>query len=129
MALLQEWWRVDATEPARPAAAPAGPVQRRAGRAQRALLAASAAAGLANVAQNALVSGRDAGRWGNAHPNLVPYELFDAADRPMVVAVGSDAQWQACARALDLAALADDPRLVTNAGAFRRGTGGSGRVR
>lgn len=79
-------------------------------------LARSAAAALVNVAQNALVSGHEAARWGNAHANLVPYQLFDAADRPIVVAVGSDAQWLACARALDLPALADDARLVTNAG-------------
>jgi crotonobetainyl-CoA:carnitine CoA-transferase CaiB-like acyl-CoA transferase len=79
-------------------------------------LAASAAAALVNVAQNVLVSGRDAGRWGNAHPNLVPYQLFRASDRPLVVAVGTDAQWQACARALGLAELADDPRYAANAG-------------
>ena len=36
----------------------------------------SARAALVNVAQNALVSGVDAKRWGNAHPNLVPYQLF-----------------------------------------------------
>ena len=79
-------------------------------------LAASAAAGLVNVAQNALVSGHEGGRWGNAHANLVPYQLFDAADRPLVVAVGNDAQWRACAHALDLPALAADPRLATNPG-------------
>jgi crotonobetainyl-CoA:carnitine CoA-transferase CaiB-like acyl-CoA transferase len=79
-------------------------------------LADSAAAALVNVAQNALVTGTDARRWGNAHPNLVPYELFEAADRPLVVAVGNDAQWVACARALDLPDLADDPRFTTNAG-------------
>jgi crotonobetainyl-CoA:carnitine CoA-transferase CaiB-like acyl-CoA transferase len=79
-------------------------------------LAASAAAALVNVAQNVLVSGRDAGRWGNAHPNLVPYQLFAAADRPLVVAVGSDAQWRACAAALDLPDLAADARYATNAG-------------
>jgi len=79
-------------------------------------LADSAAAALVNVAQNALVSGEDGRRWGNAHPNLVPYQLFDAADRPLVVAVGSDPQWRAGARALDLADLAHDPRLATNAG-------------
>ena len=39
-----------------------------------------------------------------------------AADRPIVVAVGNDAQWLACARALDLRDLAADPALVTNAG-------------
>ncbi len=79
-------------------------------------LADSARAALVNVAQNVLVSGNDAARWGNAHPNLVPYQLFDAADRPFVIAVGSDGQWRACARALGLDDLADDRTLETNAG-------------
>ena len=85
-------------------------------------LARSAAAALVNVAQNALVSGGDAKRWGNAHANLVPYQLFTAADRALVIAVGSDAQWRACARALDLPALADDAALATNAGRLARRT-------
>lgn len=76
----------------------------------------SALASLVNVAQNVLVSGRGAARWGNAHPNLVPYQLFAAADRAIVIAVGSDGQWNACARALGLDDLADDPVLRTNAG-------------
>ena len=79
-------------------------------------LAASAEAALINVAQNTLVSGREPARWGNAHANLVPYQLFHAADRPMIVAVGSDAQWRACANALELTELANDPELATNAG-------------
>ena len=79
-------------------------------------LAASAAAALVNVAQNSLVTGRDAARWGNAHANLVPYQLFETADRPIVVAVGSDSQWRACAIALELTSLATDPALATNAG-------------
>ena len=79
-------------------------------------LADSARAALVNVAQNTLVSGQDARRWGNAHPNLVPYQVFRAADKLLVIAVGSDAQWVACARALDLGVLADDPQLATNAG-------------
>ena len=79
-------------------------------------LRASALAGLANVAQNTLVSGRDARRWGNAHANLVPYQLFAAADRPFVLAVGADAQWPPAARALGLDDLAADPELTTNAG-------------
>jgi crotonobetainyl-CoA:carnitine CoA-transferase CaiB-like acyl-CoA transferase len=82
-------------------------------------LANTAAAALVNVAQNSLVTGADARRWGNAHPNLVPYQLFDAADRPIVIAVGTDAQWVAAANALDLASLADDARLATNAGRLR----------
>jgi crotonobetainyl-CoA:carnitine CoA-transferase CaiB-like acyl-CoA transferase len=79
-------------------------------------LAHSAAAALVNVAQNVLVTGTDAPRWGNAHPNLVPYELFQAADRALVIAVGSDAQWQRCAEALELPDLAADSALATNAG-------------
>ena len=79
-------------------------------------LASSAIASLVNVAQNVLVSGNDAKRYGNAHPNLVPYQLFDAADRPFVIAVGSDAQWLSCARALGLEDLARDTALCTNAG-------------
>ena len=79
-------------------------------------LADSARASLVNVAQNVLVSGMDARRWGNAHPNLVPYQLFDAADRPFVIAVGSDAQWRACTTTLGLENLADDETLRSNAG-------------
>jgi crotonobetainyl-CoA:carnitine CoA-transferase CaiB-like acyl-CoA transferase len=79
-------------------------------------LADSAAAALINVAQNVMLTGKDARRYGNAHPNLVPYQAFDAADRAIVVAVGSDAQWLLAARALELPDLADDPALLTNAG-------------
>jgi len=79
-------------------------------------LAASATAALVNVAQNALVTNEEPRRWGNAHPNLVPYQLFDASDRSLVIAVGNDAQWLSCARALDLGEVASDPRLTTNAG-------------
>lgn len=87
-----------------------------AGRLVQVSLDATAKAALVNVAQNALVSGAPARRWGNAHANLVPYQLFDAADRGLVVAVGSDAQWVACARVLGLDALANDASLRTNAG-------------
>ena len=92
-------------------------------------LAHSATAALVNVAQNALVSGREASRWGNAHPNLVPYELFDALDRPIVIAVGSDAQFVACARALGLDALAADGRYVANAGRVEHRTAVVGAIR
>lgn len=79
-------------------------------------LADSATAALINVAQNVLLTGTEARRYGNAHPNLVPYQLLRTRDRPMVVAVGSDSQWRACARALELTDLAADPALATNAG-------------
>jgi crotonobetainyl-CoA:carnitine CoA-transferase CaiB-like acyl-CoA transferase len=85
----------------------------------RITLAESARAALTNVAQNVLVTGQEAERWGNAHPNLVPYELFEARDRPLVIAVGSDAQWKACARALSLIELEEDETLATNAGRVR----------
>ena len=79
-------------------------------------LAASAEAALLNVAQNTLVSGRAPTRWGNAHANLVPYQLFHAQDRPLIIAVGNDAQWRACTTALELRELAEDETLATNAG-------------
>jgi crotonobetainyl-CoA:carnitine CoA-transferase CaiB-like acyl-CoA transferase len=79
-------------------------------------LAASAEAALVNVAQNTLVSGQPPTRWGNAHANLVPYQLFRASDRPLVVAVGNDAQWRACMDALGLPGLGEDATLATNAG-------------
>ncbi len=82
-------------------------------------LGGSAVAALINVAQNALVSGQDARRWGNAHANLVPYQLFETADRPLVVAVGSDSQWRAFTGVLGDAALASDDALLSNGGRVR----------
>lgn len=79
-------------------------------------LHASATAALVNVAQNVLVSGQSAGRWGNAHPNLVPYELFYARDRALAIAVGTDAQFRACAHVLALPAADVDGPWRTNAG-------------
>ena len=79
-------------------------------------LAHSARAALVNVAQNALVSGAPARRWGNAHANLVPYQLFRASDRDLVIAVGTDAQWKSLAAVLQLHELSADPALATNAG-------------
>jgi crotonobetainyl-CoA:carnitine CoA-transferase CaiB-like acyl-CoA transferase len=81
----------------------------------RVSLAHSATAALVNVAQNALVSGEEPRRWGNAHPNLVPYQLFETADRPVVLAVGSDTQWLACCRAIEREDLAADASLASNA--------------
>ena len=79
-------------------------------------LAGSAEAALVNVAQNAMVSGLAPRRWGNAHANLVPYQMFETLDRPMVIAAGTDAQWMACANALGLGALAEEDALRSNAG-------------
>lgn len=79
-------------------------------------LAHSATAALINVAQNTLVAGTDARRWGNAHANLVPYQLFSASDRGLVIAVGNDGQWQGCCRALGYSELGSDARVASNAG-------------
>ena len=79
----------------------------------------SAVASLVNIAQSVLVSGNDSNRWGNAHPNLVPYQLFQASDRPIIISVGSDSQWIPCVTALGLPALGGDPVLATNAGRVR----------
>ena len=79
-------------------------------------LSHSATAALVNVAQNALVTGEEPTRWGNAHPNLAPYQLFATADRPIVLAVGNDAQWLACCRALNRPDLAADDCYRANAG-------------
>ena len=48
---------------------------------------------MANQASNALVSGKDPPRQGNTHPNIVPYQPFDAADQPIIIAVGNDRQF------------------------------------
>jgi crotonobetainyl-CoA:carnitine CoA-transferase CaiB-like acyl-CoA transferase len=62
----------------------------------------TAAFSLVNVASAALIAGTRAERWGNAHPSLVPYESFAAADRTIVIGVGSDQQWQKCCEALGI---------------------------
>lgn len=79
-------------------------------------LSDSACAALVNVAQNHLVSGQEARRWGNAHANLVPYQLFSARDRHLVLAVGNDTQWLACCRTVGLQEFEADEGLRTNAG-------------
>jgi crotonobetainyl-CoA:carnitine CoA-transferase CaiB-like acyl-CoA transferase len=71
-------------------------------------------ASLVNQAQNAFVSGTPPERLGNAHPNIVPYETFETADDPIVVAVGSERQWPRFCEVIGLADLADDPRFTSN---------------
>jgi crotonobetainyl-CoA:carnitine CoA-transferase CaiB-like acyl-CoA transferase len=51
---------------------------------------------------------------GNRHPSIAPYELFEAADRPFVLAVGNDRQFAALCDVLGLPGLAEDPRFATN---------------
>ena len=71
-------------------------------------------ASLANVASNYLVGGQVAKRLGNAHPNIVPYQSFRAADQEMVIAVGNDRQFAKLAERVGRPELAKEPRFATN---------------
>ncbi len=72
------------------------------------------AATLANQASNYLVGGMEPTRLGNAHPNIVPYQSFVAADGHLIVAVGNDAQFRRFVETLGAPELADDARFATN---------------
>ena len=69
---------------------------------------------LANVAANHLASGEDAKRYGNGHPNIVPYRTYRASDGDLAVAVGNDAQFKRFAAALGRAEWAEDERFALN---------------
>jgi crotonobetainyl-CoA:carnitine CoA-transferase CaiB-like acyl-CoA transferase len=69
---------------------------------------------LANRGQEYLVSGEDKGRMGNAHPTIVPYQTFDASDKPIAVAVGNDAQFGRLCKVMGREGLAKDERYATN---------------
>jgi crotonobetainyl-CoA:carnitine CoA-transferase CaiB-like acyl-CoA transferase len=69
---------------------------------------------LANQALNYLASGHPPRRLGNAHPNIVPYQLFPVADGSVSIGAGNDRQFRACVGVLGLPHLADDPRYATN---------------
>jgi crotonobetainyl-CoA:carnitine CoA-transferase CaiB-like acyl-CoA transferase len=74
----------------------------------------SSLAMLANVASNHLVSGRDARRFGNGHPNIVPYTAYAVKDGMIAVAVGNDSQFAKFATVLDHREWAQDSRYATN---------------
>ena len=69
---------------------------------------------LANQAMNFLLGGQVPHRLGNAHPSIVPYQVFPAADGHFIVACGNDRQFRALCGILGLE-LADDPDFATNA--------------
>jgi crotonobetainyl-CoA:carnitine CoA-transferase CaiB-like acyl-CoA transferase len=69
---------------------------------------------LANQALNYLVSGDVPHRMGNAHANVVPYQVFPTADGHMIIAVGNDGQFRQACGVLGLPEFADDPRFRTN---------------
>jgi len=69
---------------------------------------------LANVASNHLISGKNAGRFGNGHPNIVPYTAYPTRDDMIAVAVGNDGQFAKFAAVLGHAEWAADPRFTKN---------------
>ncbi|GAA0783970.1 CoA transferase [Roseibium denhamense] len=70
---------------------------------------------LANQALNYFVSGNAPKRLGNAHPNIVPYQVFPASDGHLIIAVGNDGQFARLCAVLGLPELAKEPRYATNA--------------
>jgi len=76
----------------------------------------SQVAWLINVAQNYLVSGEPPRRYGNAHPNIVPYEVFPTANDHVAVAIGNDAQYRRFCEVAGCLDLWEDERFQTNPG-------------
>jgi formyl-CoA transferase len=70
---------------------------------------------LANVASNYLISGERPKRYGNAHPNIVPYQSFAAADGWFALAVGNDKQFVRLCELIGKPEWGHDKRFVTNA--------------
>jgi crotonobetainyl-CoA:carnitine CoA-transferase CaiB-like acyl-CoA transferase len=74
---------------------------------------------LANQAMNYLISGVAPKRMGNAHPNIVPYQVFPVSDGHVIVAVGNDVQFAKFSSVLGAPALAADSRFASNADRVR----------
>ena len=73
-----------------------------------------ATAVMANQAMNYLSSGQVPQRLGNAHPNIVPYQVFECSDGHIIIAVGNDGQFRKFCAVLGLSDIADDPAYATN---------------
>ncbi len=78
-----------------------------------------ALASLVNQAQSALVTGEAPRRLGSAHPSIVPYQAFEAADGALMIAVGNDAQFRRLCEVLELPDVGRDPRYLGNASRVR----------
>jgi crotonobetainyl-CoA:carnitine CoA-transferase CaiB-like acyl-CoA transferase len=77
-------------------------------------------ASLVNVGQSHLITGKDAARYGNEHPSLVPYRIFDGSDRPFALGIGTDRQFELlCRSVLGQPELAADRRFSTNVSRVR----------
>ncbi len=70
---------------------------------------------LVNAGTHYLASGSPPARYGNQHPNIVPYQVFAVADGHIIVAVGNDGQFARFCELLDRTEWATDPRFATNA--------------
>ena len=68
-----------------------------------------------NAGSNYLIGGKVPGRWGNAHPTIVPYQSFQTADSFLVLGAASESIWKRLCPALGRADLAADPRFAKNA--------------
>jgi crotonobetainyl-CoA:carnitine CoA-transferase CaiB-like acyl-CoA transferase len=80
-------------------------------------LVSAGLAALVNVASSALVTGREAARHGNSHATIEPYRMFEAADGPFLLAVGTDRQFGIlCEKVIGRPDLVADPRFSSNAG-------------
>ncbi|MCW5873663.1 MAG: CoA transferase [Anaerolineales bacterium] len=69
---------------------------------------------LSYVASNYLISGQPPKRYGNGHPNIVPYQSFKASDGYFAFASGNDEQWSKFCAAAGRPDLAEDPRFASN---------------
>lgn len=69
---------------------------------------------LANVASGYLNTGKEHGRYGNAHPSIAPYQIFACSDGRIAIAVGTDEQFRRFCRVIGLPELAEDQRYATN---------------
>ncbi len=70
---------------------------------------------LANLGSNYLCSGKVPGRMGNAHQNIVPYQVFETSDGHLILAVGNDRQFAKFCEIAGQPGWAQDPRFATNA--------------
>lgn len=77
---------------------------------------------LANMNMNYLTSGQVPQRWGNAHPNVVPYQVFACNDGHIIVAVGNDSQFRKFCEVLGAADLGNDERFASNSNRIRNRT-------
>jgi crotonobetainyl-CoA:carnitine CoA-transferase CaiB-like acyl-CoA transferase len=74
----------------------------------------SQVSGLANIASNYLVAGKEARRWGTAHESIIPYQVFPTKDHPIAIAAANQKLWESFCRVVDREEWRDDPRFESN---------------